>query len=242
MAGQSGCRITLLGSINGVQSLLTMERAAFSTDHTAAQESLKGLQNVQNLGANDIYYWYMANGSASGTKSASTNYQPDLKLNLISPCTDKHIKKYSPQTFRMVTETPAIYKQHVKPYITAQKAAGRMNWVYNILEGRKEQEDIIYRETHSDQFELGHDPEGFLLLPDMNWDRETMTSLRILGIVERRDILSLRDLKKKDTIWLRAMMNRMLAAVEQKYKHKGIERDSLKIYIHCKATPKLLPI
>ena len=194
---------------------------------------------MQNLGANDIYYWYMAN--VSEPQSTATTHTPDLKLNLISPCTDKHIKKYSPQTIRMVTETPSIYKQHIKPFIIAQKAAGRTNWVYNILEGRKEQEDIIYRESRSDQFALGHDPEGFLLLPDMNWDRESMTSLRILGIVERRDLLSLRDLKKKDTPWLRGMMDRMLTAVETKYASKGIERDSLKIYIHCKSSQAKQP-
>ena len=189
---------------------------------------------MKNLGANDVYHWFMARSASDTTNTQSTaSAVPDLKLNLITPCTSKHIKKYSPQKIRMVTETPAIYHQYVHPYILAQKEAGRMNWVYNILEGRKEQEDIIYRETRSGKYELGHDPEGFLLLPDMNWDRKTVASLRILGLVERRDLLSLRDLRKKDIPWLKAMMNRMLDAVEKTYGDQGVDRDCLKVYMHC---------
>ena len=178
----------------------------------------------------------MARSASDATNIQTTALAgPDLKLNLITPCTSKHIKKYSPQKIRMVTETPGVYHQHVRPYILAQKEAGRMDWVYNILEGRKEQEDIIYRETRSGEYELGHDPEGFLLLPDMNWDRKTVASLRILGLVERRDLLSLRDLRKKDISWLKAMMNRMLDAVERTYGNQGVERDCLKVYMHCES-------
>ena len=40
------------------------------------------------------------------------------------------------------------------------------------------------------------------MLPDLNWDRKTMESLHLLGLVERSDIWSLRDLKKKHICWL----------------------------------------
>ena len=108
-----------------------------------------------------------------------------------------------------------------------KREQGRLNWVYNIIEGRTEQEDVILRESK----ELGQDREGFLLLPDMNWDRKTMGSLRILGLAERRDLWSLRDLTREDLPWLRSMQVKILAAVERLY---GVESDMLKLYVHCK--------
>ena len=39
-----------------------------------------------------------------------------------------------------------------------KREEGRLNWVWNIIEGRTEQEDVLYRETGE---------EGFLVLPDL---------------------------------------------------------------------------
>ncbi len=111
-------------------------------------------------------------------------------------------------------------------------AEGRLNWVYNIIDGVKEQEDIILRSSR----DLGKDQEGFLLLPDMNWDRKTMTSLRILGLVERRDLLSLRDLRKRDVPWLKKVYGEILGAVALKYADHGVESDTLKCYMHYQPT------
>lgn len=74
--------------------------------------------------------------------------------------------------------------------------------------------------------------EGFLLLPDLNWDRKTMGSLHLLGIVERRDIWSVRDLKKGNVEWLRHMKEKMVEATVGLYPE--VERDELKLYVHCK--------
>ena len=80
--------------------------------------------------------------------------------------------------------------------------------------------------------DLGKDEEGFLLLPDMNWDRKTMGSLRILGLVERRDLWSLRDLRKRDVGWLEGMCEKIVKAVAGVY--EGVEEDMLKVYVHCR--------
>lgn len=134
----------------------------------------------------------------------------------------------------MVTETPQIYQAHVKPYIQKKRDEGRLNWVFNILEGRSEQEDVLLRD-------LGHSTdsdEGFLLLPDLNWDRKTLTSLHLLGLVERRDIWSLRDLRKSHVEWLKHMREKILDATVRLY--NDVERDMLKLYVHCKTTPLLV--
>jgi len=180
------------------------------------------ITRVTNLGDNDIYRWYMA---SSGLGSGELQ-PPDLKLNLIWPCTEQHIRKYSAQPVRMVTETPEIYRDYVRPYMSKKREEGRLNWVFNILEGRTEQEDVILRDP-------GHGPEdGFLILPDLNWDRKTLGSVHLLALVERRDIWSLRDLKKRHIPWLRYLRERLLEATVQMF--PDLDKDQLKLYVHCK--------
>ncbi|KAF2744205.1 scavenger mRNA decapping enzyme [Sporormia fimetaria CBS 119925] len=221
---QAGRRITLLGTINSEPALLTAERAAFATDNAHLTTFSTSLTHIQNLGLNDIYSWYLANTSHNSNNATNTQ-PPDLKLNLIYPCTDAHIKKYSAQPLRIVTETPSIYASYIHPFMRLKREQGRLNWVFNILEGRTEQEDVIFR--HSD-------PEtGFLLLPDLNWDRKTLGSLHLLGLVERRDIWSVRDLKKKHVAWLKGIRERLVQETTRLY---GVEEDQVKLYVHYQPT------
>lgn len=216
---QAGRRISLLGTIDSQPALLIAERAAFSTDTKTLNGFSTSLRNIKNLGANDIYAWFLANSNPGG----SDDEPPDFKLNLIYPCTQKHINKYEAQGLRVVTETPEIYRDYVRPYMQRQREKGALNWVFNIIEGRTEQEDVMCRESGD---------EGFLLLPDLNWDRKTMGSLHLLGLIERRDIWSVRDLKKENVEWLKHMREKMIEATAKLYPE--IERDQLKLYVHCK--------
>ena len=222
MLDQNGSRVTLLGEINSEPALLTAERAAFPSDESTLKAFYAALTQINNLGDNDVYRWYMA---SSGTSEGAPS---DLKLNLIWPCTEKHIKKYSPQEVRVVTETPEIYAKSVRPYMQRMRDEGRLNWVFNILEGRAEQKDIVLRETGNSQ---GGGNEGFVLMPDLNWDRKTLTSLHLLAIVDRRDISSLRDLKKGHVIWLKHVREKIIEGTTKKYPE--IEKDQIKLYVHC---------
>ncbi|RMZ72632.1 hypothetical protein GMOD_00007642 [Pyrenophora seminiperda CCB06] len=217
---QAGRRISLLGTIDDKPALLLAERAAFDTTPDTLSHFSTSLRNIKNLGANDIYAWFLANSNPQ-----QEHPPPDFKLNLIYPCTEKHIKKYEAQRLRVVTETPEIYANYVRPYMRAQREKGALNWVYNIIEGRTEQEDVMYRESGD---------EGFLLLPDLNWDRKTMGSLHLLGIVERRDIWSVRDLDKGMVGWVRHMREKIVEATVGLYPE--IERDELKLYVHYQPT------
>lgn len=223
----------MLGLIQGQQAILLVERAAFSTDPAFISSLAKSLSRVDNLGANDIYAWFLAWSKQSDVVDKASSLPPDLKLNLIYPCTAKHIAKYSVQGIRNVTETPVIYQQHVRPYMQAQRQAGRLNWVFNILDGKTEQEDVILR-AHSSQAASQADDQGFLILPDLNWDRKTLTSLHLLGLVERRDIWSVRDLKKKHVPWLHSMRHKLLDAATSLY--PSIDEDQIKLYVHYQPT------
>ena len=158
---------------------------------------------------------------------------PDLKLNLIYPCTPQHVKKYSAQKVRMITETPQIYIQHIKPYIIRQRDTGRLDWIFNVLEGRAEQEDVIARVDWDCPSNT-----GFLLAPDLNWDRKTVEGMHLLALVQRRDIWSLRDLKKKHVPWLKTMRSAIVKAATMMdlFSPGTVEEDEVKCYIHYQPT------
>ncbi|KAL4800011.1 HIT-like domain-containing protein [Aspergillus venezuelensis] len=222
---QNGRRIVLLGTIDDQQGLLIAERTAFATETLAVLKAFhSSITRINNLGDNDIYRWYLA------SSGIDTDGHPshDLKLNVIWPCTAQHIKKYSDQVLRMVTETPEIYRDYILPYMQAKREEGRLNWVFNILEGRTEQEDVILRDD-----EHGAE-DAFLMLPDLNWDRKTMGSLHLLALVQRRDIWSLRDLKKKHVPWLKYLRKRVLEGTTNMY--PDLEKDQLKLYVHYQPT------
>ncbi|TKX21538.1 m7GpppX diphosphatase [Elsinoe australis] len=234
-----GRRIILLGQIASQPALLLAERAAFSTTPTHLQRFTSSLSSVQNLGDNDIYRWYLARTSTGSDVAPSDPPPHDLKLNLIYPCTSKHIRKYTPQTLRYVTETPEIYARYVRPWIVQQREEGRLNWVFNILEGRTEQEDVLYRSWEHRAPGAGEEEveKRFILLPDLNWDRKTVSALHLLALPERRDKWSVRDLGKGDVAWLEEMVGRLEAAVGELYGgEKGVESDMIKFYLHYQPT------
>jgi m7GpppX diphosphatase len=227
---QAGRRIILHGSINAQPALLILERAPFPDSATYLSSLPSTLSTLQNLGANDVYFWYLASSPAASSQTEEKKGElSDLKINLIYPRTEQHIKKYSPQGVRMVTETAQIYKDKIQPYMLSKREGRRLNWVYNIIEGKTEVEDVIFRTP------LGQttNDEGFLLLPDLNWDRKTIGTLHVLGLVERRDIWSLRDLRKKHVGWLKHMRKRFVDATVGSY---GVEEDQLKLYVHYQPT------
>lgn len=225
---QAGRRTVLLGHIDSKPAVLILERAPFPTSSTYLSSVPSNLSALKNLGANDIYFWYLANNGLSAPLEKAEEFA-DLKINLIYPCSDQHIKKYSKQGVRRVVETAEIYSDKIRPYMLSKREQGRLNWVWNIIAGKTEVEDVIFRTPK------GRDgDEGFLLLPDLNWDRKTSESLHLLGLVERMDIWSLRDLRKKHIPWLRHMRAKLIEATINTY--TDLEEDQLKLYVHYQPT------
>ncbi len=210
---------------------MVLERAPFPASPDYLGSVTGSLRSLANLGANDIYYWFVASSGLIEHPGSSSNSDEfaDLKINLIYPCTEQHVAKYSKQGVRFVAETPQTYRDKVRPFMESKREQGRLNWVFNIIEGRKEVEDVIYRTPLG---EAGD--EGFLLLPDLNWDRRTLEALHLLGIVERRDIWSLRDLRKEHVPWLRHMRGKLIDAAVKVY--PSIDADQLKLYVHYPPT------
>ncbi|KAJ6259329.1 hypothetical protein Dda_6229 [Drechslerella dactyloides] len=209
--------LNLLGTIDGKPAIITAEKTAFNADTAPFfVNGDSGLPSVNLLQKNDIYHWFLATVQQSSAEGGA-----GAKVNLIYPCTDVHVRKYSAQQLHMVVEPPQLYKGFIKRYIEGKVSGGRLNWVYNILEHREESEKIVFEDP---------DPVlGFILLPDLKWDLVTLTALYLSAIVHRSDIRSVRDLTPAHLPFLRGIRNNILTATSARY---GVAQDQLKIYAH----------
>jgi len=140
----------------------------------------------------------------------------DVKINIICPATEVHIRKYTKQNYAMVHETPELYEKHVKPYIAAFPAK-RTQWVENILSGVSEQNKVLYS------------CPNYLILPDMKWDLTTISSLYLVAIVQDRSIRSLRDLNRSHLGLLKSIRREASRIVQKRWE---LGNGSLRMYVH----------
>ena len=119
-----------------------------------------------------------------------------LKTNLIYPATEKHIQKYISSKTYIIEETPSFYETITLPFIKGETFS--LEWVYNILEHKKESERIVYEDPDANT--------GFVLLPDFKWNGKQVEDLYLLAIVHQRDIKSIRDLNHRHLPLLKKMM------------------------------------
>lgn len=189
-------------------AVVVIEKTPFSKD--TYQSVFTGGTKLEETFHNDIYTSYGGKLDSAGN---------DLTATVIWPASSKHIEKYLPKTLFMVSETPELYKEVTEPYIVSQQLS--LQWVYNILDHKKETERILYEDP---------DPEiGFILLPDMKWDTKQMENLYVLAICHRRGIRSLRDLNQDHVPLLRNIRDKVYDALRDKF---GVPRQRLRAYLH----------
>ena len=175
---------------NEVPALLLMEKTHYTP---ALYETLRrGIAStfprIEVIGQNDIYVWLFGWDEEVACREANT------KMTLICPASDELIAKYSAPQRRMLIESPHMYKAVTKPWIDSIPAS-KTTWVHNILEGHSEADSVLYSD---------HDPRhGFVILPDMKWDRRTLSSLYLVAIVRDASLTNLRDLRKEHIPLLR---------------------------------------
>lgn len=142
----------------------------------------------------------------------------EVKVSIIYPVTEKHIKKFSVQNLHLIEETPEIYKGVTLPYL--EKEQFTLDWVYNILEHKKEADNILYEDL---------DPaSGFILLPDYKWNGQ-VESLYLLAIVMDRNIKSLRDLNATHLPMLQKIESKCVETIKLKF---GYEKTQVRAYFH----------
>lgn len=72
------------------------------------------------------------------------------------------MSKYSAQKSYIICETPELYKAVTQRHIEGAPAAS-IQWVYNILEKKKEVDRLLFEDDCKDS--------GFMLHPDQKWDQ-----------------------------------------------------------------------
>jgi len=157
---------------------------------------------------NDIYYSF---------RGCATN---ELKVDVVFPANEKSIEKYRWQNRKIVRETLDDYKTKTLLYIKSLPPS-RIEWVLNILDGKKEQEDVLFRDPHP--------TEGFILLPDFKWNKVDTSALYFLAITNARGIYSVRDLTTEHLGMLKNLKEKSIRAVSEKY---GVQGDQLRLYFH----------
>ncbi|KAG9309999.1 scavenger mRNA decapping enzyme [Chiua virens] len=202
------------GSPLRLPAILRIERTAFNsvafTDHLS-----KGrvFTSTKLIGNTDIYSW------SHGWLTRNED-MPDVQIRVIFPATEVHIQKYTRQERILVSETPALYNDIVKPYIDAFPAS-RTQWVRDILEGKAEVDDVLCR------------TDRFLIVPDMKWDPSgPISSLYLLAIVCGPTIRSLRDLRggpDGHVGLLEEIREQAYGVVKGRW---GLPRGALRMYIH----------
>jgi len=137
-------RLCCLGSIQGKPAIAILEKTLFSKqDAPAVFSSEHKLTRLQDNAAYSQYSTFL-----SGAPSL-------VKVDLICPCQQFHIAKYSSSPAMCIAETPQMYAAVTKPHIAS--AMADLDWVYNILEFQKEKERLLL------------DDEDFGIWPDTKW-------------------------------------------------------------------------
>ena len=141
---------------------------------------------------------------------------------LFADAIDDRYSQYSKQDVVLVQETPELYERVVKPFIAAFPPS-RTKWVEEIITGRKEADKVLHRDD-SGSF-------GYMIIPDMKWNLETVSDLYLLALCTSSSIKSLRDLRKVHVPVLRNIKDEATRIVKARWKND--EKDiSLRMFIH----------
>jgi m7GpppX diphosphatase len=110
------------------------------------------------------------------------------------------------------------YEQYL--LMLSKVSISNTKWIYNIIDGKSEQKDIIY----SDNI--------FLLIPTYTSSKNkdmTANNFHILAIPKRKDIKSIRDLDSTHIDMLEHILNKTIIIIKDNY---NIDKSKLKIYFH----------
>ncbi|EJD36270.1 mRNA decapping enzyme [Auricularia subglabra TFB-10046 SS5] len=197
------------------QAIISLQKTAFDAEEVGRLDGL--LSSVKLLESNDIYSWLL--GSLKPRDAA------DLKINVIFPATEVHVRKYTRQNLVLVRETPELYTRIVEPYIVAFPPS-RTEWVQNILAHKKEAHKVLYEEPAEDN------KFGFLIIPDMKWDLVTISSLYLVALVHAprgKALRSLRDLRSEHLPLLRSIKVQGARVAKERW---GIQDGGLRVFVH----------
>jgi m7GpppX diphosphatase len=125
-------------------------------------------------------------------------------------CNDiSKLKKYSK---RIVKESYEEYLEFIK-----NRDSEKDRWIYNIIDGVAEQDNIIYRD------------ESIIVIPTYTWDSINIDKLHILCLPTDKSLRTIRDLTVENVTLMEHMKRVTLQQIEEKY---GLKEENLKMFFH----------
>ena len=194
-------------------ALIILEKTPFK------EEEIKDLFTDANKEMNDCLKRDFVNDIYSNYALQLPAHLNQVKTTIIHPATQQHIEKYQRDEFHIFRETPELYDTVTKKYLEASQF--NIDWVYNILEHKKETERIVFEDSDLET--------GFVMLPDLKWDQNQLSNMYLIAITNKRDIKSLRDLRQEHLPLLKNIRSKGVEAVVKKY---GIAESQLRVYLH----------
>ena len=94
-------------------------------------------------------------------------------------------------------------------------------WVYDIFDGKKEQDRILYQD------------DDFVLIPDIKWDGKEKWELRVVAFFKDKKLHSMRDLTADNLELLEKVKNTGSKIINEKFK---LDENQLKIFFHYRPT------
>lgn len=190
-------------------AVIVLEKKAFPIEkHNLENAFFSEAATLRKLFTNDIYGNYVCYPSTENN---------GLNVTVIHPATPKHIEKFNRRSLHIVDETQEIYEQITLPYI--QSSSFSLDWIQNILDGKAEQENVIYTDKDKDA--------GFVIVKDLKWDEELET-LKLIAL-PFKNIRSIRELDASHLPLLKNIKNNGAAAISKKY---NIPVSQLRMYFH----------
>lgn len=202
-------KIHVEGEYAGEKVVMLIEKTPFSVDSVEKIIQTTG-KSLQKDSTNDIY------GSYTAFPAPEYN---GIKAVIIHPATDMHIQKYSEPKFHLILESFEDYQTKTLPFLESQQFS--LDWVYNVLEHKKEKERIICEDDDKEC--------GFVFAGKMGCDDPTANNYSALAIVHRRDIKCLRDLNVSHLPLLKNIKSKCLAAFSQKC---NLKVSQIRSFIH----------
>ena len=147
------------------------------------------------------------------------DHTSSVSVEVVWPADEKVVKKWTRGISEVFVESREDYEREIVPTLPAH--AKRLDWLYAILDGKNEQEDIIAMCTAP--------CEGFVLLPNPRWKDGNPQNLLCLAIVRDRSLRTLRDLRKCHVPLLRHIKDVCTKSLVSKH---GVKSSDLLFYIH----------
>jgi m7GpppX diphosphatase len=160
-----------------------------------------------------------------------------LDVELISPANERQISRAMPSFgSTLIHETPDMYQKVVYPYIKSIVDSGSLDWINNVIDGKKETERLL---VDTSQFVVSIDTKWRSHPPPLTTPREewfghpSVEDLYCLAIVKKEKdssiIATLRDLRGEHIPMLKNLQKDGLTAIEKIY---GIQSDQIRCFVH----------